>query len=202
MEDDNGIENFFGDWFRRRNRSPLFGNNMFEEFEKTFEQMFQDMQLPKSMVREYKLPNGGVAKEMGPFVYGYSFSIGPDGKPVVREFGNVKPSIQGSGPYTMPKPKLDVKDEREPLVDTIVQDNTVKVVAELPGVEKNDISLECDGRNLTLKVSNDRRRYYKNLELPVEVDPDTSKASYKNGVLELLLTRKSPGTKAKSIKIE
>jgi len=26
---------------------------------------------------------------MGPFVYGYSMTMGPDGKPIVREFGNV-----------------------------------------------------------------------------------------------------------------
>jgi HSP20 family protein len=100
------------------------------------------------------------------------------------------------------KPRLDVKEDREPLVDTIVNPDTVKVVAELPGVEKPDISLECDGQKLTLKVDTDKRRYYKELELPVEVDPDTSKASYKNGVLELLLTRKKSGSKAKQIAID
>src|SRR5213593_3584152 len=80
--------------------------------------------------------------------------------------------------------------------------DNVKVVAELPGVEKSDIALECDGRNLVLKVDTDKHRYYKSLELPVAVDPDTSKASYKNGVLELILRRKSPGNKAKQIQIE
>ncbi|TMI25435.1 Hsp20/alpha crystallin family protein [Candidatus Bathyarchaeota archaeon] len=163
--------------------------------------MFRGMELPKDLIRERKLPGGGTVKEMGPFVYGYSFSQGPDGKPVIREFGNVKPSIRG-GPFGMSKPSLDVKEEREPLVDTIVQSDNVKVVAELPGVEKSDIALECDGRNLVLKVDTDKHRYYKSLELPVEVDPDTSKASYKNGVLELILRRKSPGNKAKQIQIE
>jgi HSP20 family protein len=163
--------------------------------------MFKDLELPKDLIRERKLPDGGTVREMGPFVYGYSFSMGPDGKPVIREFGNVKPSLKG-GPLGSVKPRLDVKEDREPLVDTIVNPETVKVVAELPGVEKSDISLECDGHNLTLKVDTDKRRYYKELELPVEVDPDTSKASYKNGVLELLLTRKRPGSKAKQIAIE
>lgn len=163
--------------------------------------MFRGLELPKDLVRERKLPNGGTVKEMGPFVYGYSFSVGPDGKPTVREFGNVKPSIRG-GPFGMAKPRLDVREEREPLVDTIVHSDIVKVVAELPGVEKSDIALECDGRNLILKVDTDKRRYYKSLELPLEVDPDTSKASYKNGVLELILTRKSPETRPKQIKID
>jgi len=151
---------FFPEWFKRRSRSPLTG--WFDDFDKNFEEMFRGLELPKDLVRERKLPDGGTVREMGPFVYGYSFSMGPDGKPIVREFGNVKPSL--------------------------------KVVAELPGVEKSDIALECDGRNLVLKVDTDKRRYYKSLELPVEVDPDTSKASYKNGVLELVLTRKSLGT--------
>jgi len=195
LEDDE----FFPEWFKRRWRLPT--SNWFDDFERSFEEMFRGMELPKDLIRERKLPGGGTVKEMGPFVYGYSFSQGPDGKPVIREFGNVKPSIRG-GPFGMSKPSLDVKEDREPLVDTIVQSDNVKVVAELPGVEKSDIALECDGRNLVLKVDTDKHRYYKSLELPVEVDPDTSKASYKNGVLELILRRKSPGNKAKQIQIE
>ena len=195
MEDDE----LFPEWFKRRWRFPT--SNWFDDFERSFEETFRGMELPKDLIRERKIPGGGTVKEMGPFVYGYSFSQGPDGKPVIREFGNVKPSIRG-GPFGMSKPSLDVKEDREPLVDTIVQSDNVKVVAELPGVEKSDIALECDGRNLVLKVDTDKHRYYKSLELPVEVDPDTSKASYKNGVLELILRRKSPGNKAKQIQIE
>ncbi len=195
MEDDE----FFPEWLRRRWRFPT--TNWFQDFERSFEEMLQGLELPKELVRERKLPEGGTVREMGPFVYGHSFSMGPDGKPVVREFGNVKPSIS-SGPFGMAKPRLDVKEEREPLVDTIVHSDMVKVVAELPGVEKSDISLECDGRNLVLKVDTEKRRYHKSLELPVEVDPDTSRASYKNGVLELILTRKGPDNKPKQIRIE
>ena len=192
-------DEFFSNWLRRRWRFPTA--NLFDELEQDFEQMFKDLELPKDLIRERKLPDGGTVREMGPFVYGYSFSMGPDGKPVIREFGNVKPSLKG-GPMGEVRPQLDVKEDREPLVDTIVNPDTVKVVAELPGVEKPDIALECDGQKLTLKVDTDKRRYYKELELPVEVDPDTSKASYKNGVLELLLTRKKSESKAKQIAID
>ena len=192
-------DEFFSNWLRRRWRFPTA--NLFDELEQDFESMFKDLELPKDLIRERKLPDGGTVREMGPFVYGYSFSMGPDGKPVIREFGNVKPSLKG-GPSGGVKPRLDIKEDREPLVDTIVNPDTVKVVAELPGVEKPDIALECDGQKLTLKVDTDKRRYYKELELPVEVDPDTSKASYKNGVLELLLTRKKTGSKAKQIAID
>lgn len=197
MSDD--YEEPLPNWFRKCWRFPF--DNWFEEFERSFEEMFEGMEMPKELVRERKLPNGATVKEMGPFVYGYSFSLGPDGKPVIREFGNVKPSI-GGGRFGTPRPKLAVKEEREPLIDTIVHDNEVKVVAELPGVEKSDISLQCDGRRLRVKVDTDNRRYHKELDLPVEVDPDTSKASYKNGVLELILTRKTPGLKPKQIRID
>jgi len=191
-------EGFFPEWSRRRWKGPL--SNWFEDFERTFEEMFKGMDLPKELIRERKLPDGATVREMGPFVYGYSFSVGPDGKPVIREFGNVKPSI--SGGTSDARPKLTVKDEREPLVDAIVNDETVKVVAELPGVEKPDIAVECDGRTLTLKVDTEKRRYYKRLDLPAEVDPDTSKANYKNGVLELVLTRRTKGPKPKQIHID
>jgi len=191
-------EGFFPEWSRRRWKGPL--SNWFEDFERTFEEMFKGMDLPKELIRERKLPDGATVREMGPFVYGYSFSVGPDGKPVIREFGNVKPSI--SGGTSDARPKLTVKDEREPLVDAIVNNETVKVVAELPGVEKPDIAVECDGRTLTLKVDTEKRRYYKRLDLPAEVDPDTSKANYKNGVLELVLTRKTKGPKPKQIRID
>src|SRR5712692_1344570 len=196
MNDDEG---FFPEWSRRKWRGPF--SDSFEDFERTFEEMFKGLELPKELVRERKLPDGATVREMGPFVYGYSFSVGPDGKPVVREFGNVKPSL-GNGPFGATKPKLSVKEEREPLVDAIVHDDVVKVVAELPGVEKSDIALNCDGRSLTLKVDDDKRRYFKKLDLPVEVDPDTSKASYKNGVLELVLTRRKQGEKPKQIRID
>ena len=35
--------------------------------------------------------------KIGPFVYGYSMTIGPDGNPGVKEFGNVKSPKWGSG---------------------------------------------------------------------------------------------------------
>lgn len=159
-----------------------------------FEDMFRD--IPKELVRESKLPGGGTIREMGPFVYGYSFSVGPDGKPVIREFGNVKPR----GGFL--SPRLDFKEEREPLVDTIVQDDVVKVVAEVPGVEKDDIKLNISDRNLTISVDTSKRKYFRELELAVEVDPDTSKASYKNGILELTLNRRKPRAKGRAIRIE
>jgi len=191
------------DWFRRRWRFPFFDDRFFEDIDKMMEDMFKEMSSfgPKDLVRERKLPDGSTIREMGPFVYGYSMTVGPDGKPVIREFGNVKPSLKRT-PFGVAKPKLEVKEEREPLVDTIVNEETVKVVAELPGVERSEINLQGTENSLTISVNTPSRKYHKELELPAEVDPDTSRASYKNGVLEVVLSRTKPKRKGREIKIQ
>lgn len=193
----------FPEWFRRRSRFRFFGDRFFEDIDKMMEDMVKEMSDfgPKELVRERKLPDGSTIREMGPFVYGYSMTVGPDGKPVIREFGNVKPSLKQT-PFGLAKPRLEVKEEREPLVDTVVDQDTVKVVAELPGVERSDIDLEGTENSLTISVKNPDHKYYKELELPAEVDPNSSKASYKNGVLEVVLSRKIPAKKGKSINIQ
>jgi HSP20 family protein len=187
----------FDRWFRRmRNwwRTPFLGLGGFEDIDKFFDEMFREMagEIPRELVRERRLPGGGTIREMGPFVYGYSMTIGPDGKPVVREFGNVKPSTRPT-PFGYRKPSLEVKVEREPLVDVIEDDGTIRVVAEVPGVEKEDINLTCTEKTLTISVDTERRKYSKEVDLPAEVDPKIGKASYKNGVLEVTLTKAEKG---------
>jgi len=200
-------EEDFPEWFRRRRRFPFsggfFGDRFFDDLNKMMEDMFKEMtrDLPRDLFRERRLPDGTVRREYGPFVYGYSMTMGPNGKPVIREFGNVKPSTKPTS-FGFPKPGLEVKEEREPLVDAIDEGETVKVIAELPGVEKSDINLNCTGTSLTIRVDTPKRKYHKELDLPAEVDPDSSKASYKNGVLEVVLTKVKPRVKGKGIKIE
>ena len=188
---------------RRRKRRFPFSDDWFSEWDSMFEDMFRDMAntIPKELVRERQLPDGSTVREMGPIVYGYSMSVGPDGKPIVREFGNVKPSGQKMG-FGPAKPSLTVKEEREPLVDVITEGNQIRVVAELPGVEKSDINLQCSENELTITVDTPQRKYHKKMELPVSIDPESPKASYKNGVLEIILKRQKSGPKGKEIKIE
>jgi HSP20 family protein len=153
-------------------------------------------------VRERKLPDGSTQKEWGPFVYGYSMTIGPDGKPQIREFGNVKPSLKPE-PFGARRPSLNVKEEREPLVDVISANNEIKVVAELPGVEKEDIKLHGTEKSLMISVETPKRKYYKEVDLPALVDPKTAKSVYKNGVLEVTLTKKEEKKpKGEPIKIQ
>ena len=81
-------------------------------------------------------------REVGPIVYGYSMTIGPDGIPRVREFGNVKSPMR-RGFF---KPSM-LSSEREPMSDVTTTDKEVKVVIELPGVSKENIKVNAyDGK--------------------------------------------------------
>ncbi|MEM2816161.1 MAG: archaeal heat shock protein Hsp20 [Candidatus Bathyarchaeia archaeon] len=188
-------------WFRRR-RFPFFGSWFFEDIDRMFREMEKAMEeefkiftskVPKDYVRERKLPDGSIVRELGPFVYGYSIKIGPDGKPEIREFGNVKPSKFG--------PR--VKEEREPLVDIVETDKEIHIVAELPGVEKEDIKLHGTEDTLTISVETPQRKYYKEIKLPAKVKIKEAKTQYKNGVLEVIMPKMEEGKpKGEPIKIE
>lgn len=199
-------DEFLPEWFRsRRGRQSPFGwmDRWFTDVDEMFGNMFQDMLkgMPKDMMTERKLPDGSTVKQYGPFVYGYSMSIGPDGKPNVQEFGNVKPSRR-PGAFGIQQPALEPKETREPLVDVINEQAQVCVVAELPGVEKSAIKTSISDDALTIKVDSSTQKYYKEVQLPTGVDPDSSKASYNNGVLEITLRKTQPRPKGKEIKID
>ena len=50
-------------------------NRMEREFEEGFKQFKSNT--PKDLVREYETPEGTKVREYGPFVYGYSMTVGP-----------------------------------------------------------------------------------------------------------------------------
>jgi HSP20 family protein len=200
------------EWFKKRKkRNPFFGNwffgdveDMMREMEEMMERNFEQFRtrIPEDLKRERKLPDGSTIPEWGPFVYGYSMTIGPDGKPKIREFGNVKPS---SDPEKcgINQPCLDVKEEREPLVDIVDTDGEIKVIVELPGVAKEAIKLHGTEDRLTIAVDVPDRRYFKEVDLPAKVAPKKAKTSYKNGVLEVTIAKvaeKKPS--GEEIKIE
>ncbi|MGM0399233.1 MAG: Hsp20/alpha crystallin family protein [Halobacteriota archaeon] len=79
-------------------------------------------------------------------------------------------------------------------VDVHETDEEVRVVADLPGVAKADISLQCDGEFLTVGAASDVREYDERIELPARVDPESGSATYNNGVLEVVFDRVEEAT--------
>lgn len=74
-------------------------------------------------------------------------------------------------------------------VDVHTTEDTVRVVADIPGVEQEDLTLQCDGDNLTIGASTERRQFEERISLPVSVDEQTATASFNNGILEVELER-------------
>jgi HSP20 family protein len=179
---------FWDEWFKRFRRRPFFIGDIervIEEMERKLAEEFKEMEnMPRGMSREIRLSDGSKRRVYGPFVYGYSVKIGPDGKPVIREFGNMKPGLARGG---LP---ISLSERREPLVDTIEDGDSVKVLAELPGVEKKDIKLLATSDKLTINVDNPERNFYKEIEFPFEIDASIAKSQYRNGVLEVNLKKK------------
>ena len=68
-------------------------------------------------------------------------------------------------------------------------DEAVRVIADIPGAEKDAINLECDGEMLHLEASNGDRRYNERISLPGRVDEHSASATYNNGVLEVVFDR-------------
>jgi HSP20 family protein len=220
-EGDNNIEPF--DWFRRffgssgggsrASRQFPFGDmfkgfdEMRSQIERQLEDQFKNFQstAPKELVREYQTPEGGKVREVGPIVYGYSMTIGPDGKPKIREFGNVRSSpLRGGGGGGSSFSTPLISSEMQPLADVITTDTEVKVVVEMPGVSKENIKVNAYDSSVEITTTGQEERKYREVvEIPPETDIETAKSIYKNGILEITFKKKEQTKpKGKQINVE
>jgi HSP20 family protein len=138
------------------------------------------------------------------YYYGYQVTIGPDGKPHVREFGNIRPSAKGL---------IEQTGVRAPLVDTAVDEkqNTLRITAEMPGVNKEDIKVNVSDKYVTIHAEKGDKKYHTDIPVDVQLDDNavssssssSAKATYTNGILELnIKLQQAPKEKAKEIKVE
>lgn len=118
---------------------------------------------------------GGLGTE--PRWYGYTLNVGPDGRPVFREYGR--------------RPEASRDSAREPAVDTIVDEkgNAVKLIAEIPGVEKSDIQIVVDNKIVDISASRDNKKYHAKVPVRHDIDEKSAQASYKNGILQVVFER-------------
>ena len=159
------------------------------EFDRIFKKMSSSFFNIDDIFEEFK----GNGSESGPFFYGYTMTVGPDGKPVVKEYGNVKPGL------------LPTSNTREPIVDTIVdeKEKVVKLIAEMPGVEKSDVKIVVENKTVNLSAEHGDKKYHVKVPVQHKVDEDSAKASYKNGVLQItfkLIEEEKP--KGKTVEVE
>jgi HSP20 family molecular chaperone IbpA len=75
-------------------------------------------------------------------------------------------------------------------IDLIEYADNFTIVAELPMVEKNDISIEATNNNLiTISVINHTPKFQKRVLVPSTAIIDEAKATYKNGVLQIVIPK-------------
>ena len=81
-------------------------------------------------------------------------------------------------------------DERTPAAEVSVTPRHVYVTVELPGAPKDALDIEATDRTLTVRAPRvGAPTFHLALELPVTVDPKSAQATYRNGILDVTLTR-------------
>lgn len=178
-------------------------DEMRHEMEHVFEETIQDIErIPKELVREYETAAGRMAREIGPLVYGYSYTVGADGKPQFREFGNIRPlqrSLRGGRPG-VGAPMLTA--EREPLADVTTTNKEVKVTVEMPGITKQDIKVSAyEGAVEVSTMEKGKRKYHRIVDLPSETDIETARSTYSNGILEITFDKQTK-PRGREIKVD
>ena len=128
----------------------------------------------------------------GPLFYGYTMTVGPDGKPSVQEYENVKPD------------RPHISDAREAIVDTIVdeKEKVVKLIAEMPGVEKTDVKILVDKNVVDITAEHGEKKYHCKVPLQHKVDENSGKATYKNGILQLIFKLVVEKQTSKRVEVE
>jgi HSP20 family protein len=106
----------------------------------------------------------------------------------------------------------------EPPADVIVTAREVVVILEIAGVERDTIDVVTDGNRLKVAgvrkapcCDGDRRynqieiragRFFREIDLPVQVDHEKTSARYERGMLEVRVKRADPGSRVRRVEIE
>jgi len=122
------------------------------------------------------------AEKSKPFVAGFSFNLGPEGKPSVQLFGNSLIGREGG---------------RSPISEQVLDEKngSLRLILEMPGVEKGDINVETTEETALVTAEKGGRSYRAEIELKSPVKQDSGTAEYKNGILEISFSLKDKANK-------
>jgi HSP20 family protein len=115
-------------------------------------------------------------------------------------------------------PEYDKELSFRPRVDIIEKEKSFELRALLPGLEKENVSVELEGNKLIIsgerkqETLNENEKYHqvesffgkfkRSFTLPKNVDGNTIKAVFKNGILEISLEKAEPAKSGKVIEIQ
>ena len=111
-------------------------------------------------------------------IYGFTVKVGIGGEGVkVEPFGNIRRDEESG--------RSVVQEVREPAVDVFEERDHVLVVAEMPGIGAEDVSLEVKDDLLTITAEKGEKKYKKEVLLPGSFPREKMQVSCANGVLEI-----------------
>ena len=125
-----------------------------------------------------------------------------------RAFSGVAPGVRGEGGFQNWIPAMEVREK----------DGNLVVIADLPGIDKNDVKVEFTDNVLTIegerkseyeegegRAHRSERSYghfYRALQLPEGARADQAKAEFRNGVLEVKIPLDQTKSNRKQIPIQ
>jgi HSP20 family protein len=133
----------------------------FDEFEKTVQDSIRSsLSAGESLLRK-------------PVVSGVALGLTPEGRPSVQFFGD---RIEGRDGF------------RTPIYEQMLDENqeTLRLIVELPGVEKDAIDISAQEEKVVVKTTQPERKYSVEVPLKNEVDPESGRATYSNGLLDVV----------------
>ncbi len=96
---------------------------------------------------------------------------------------------------------------RTPVTKLDETEKEIRLNYEIPGMNKEDIKLHVTGKYVEISAekkeeSKDKKSYskfYRVMTLPSEINPDNVNATYKNGVLEVILQKSEKDKQSKKL---
>jgi len=104
-------------------------------------------------------------------LYGVRLNMNESGLPKIEQFGTVPGS-----------------DLREPVVDVFDEESIIRIIAEMPGIEGDDVKTDLEENVLTLRAERNDRKYATEITIPAPVK-DTIKISCRTGLVEIELEK-------------
>ncbi len=116
-------------------------------------------------------------------IYGFTVKVGlGDEAPKVEPFGNIRKDTESG--------RTVVDEVREPVVDLFEEPDHVLVVAEMPGIGKEDVQIEIHGDVLTISAQHGDKKYRKEVLLPASFAREQIEIACNNGVVEIKCGRR------------
>ena len=81
------------------------------------------------------------------------------------------------------------------------ENGTITITAELAGLDKEQVDVEVSSRTVSIAANSDRKNFRWEETFKFELDPESTKASSGNDIIDLVIEKKEK-TSAKKIEIE